>query len=177
MKIIFVRHGKTIEGAKKNWLVKRGRIQANFLAKRLKEFKIDKVYSSDLARAKQTAKIISKELKLPITLTSDLREYKIESMRRNKKDWESSEIKQFNELKSFLKKISKKPDKTLTVLLVCHGFTNRFIISHFLNINHKKLFFFRQKNTGINIVYWANKFKNWRLDVMNDFSHLQKIQK
>ncbi len=172
MKLIFVRHGKTSERGGDSFLIKRGRKQVVFLAKRLKKFKIDKIYSSDLARAKQTAKIISKELELPITITSDLREYSIDLLKKNKKNWTKEEIKQFKRLRSFLRKISKKPEKTENILLISHGITNRLIISYFLNILYKKMLSFRQKNTCMNIIYWANYSKNWRLETMNDYSHL-----
>lgn len=173
MKIIFIRHGKTTEKGS-NWLIKRGRMQVTELAKKLKIFKIDKIYSSDLARAKQTAKIISNELKLPVILTSALREHKGKILRENKKSWTKKEKKQFNELKSFLKEISKKPNKDETILLIDHGNTNRLIISNFLKMGTKKLLFFRQKNSCINMIYWTDKFKNWRLEIMDDYSHLPK---
>jgi len=171
MKIIFVRHGKTTEKGS-NWLIKRGRMQIKELAKKLKRFKIDKIYASDLARAKQTAKIISNELKLPVILTSSLREHSSKILRENKKYWNKEEKEQFKELKSFLKEISKKPNKDETILLIDHGNTNRLIISHFLKMSTKKLLFFRQKNSCINMIYWTEKFKNWRLEIMNDYSHL-----
>jgi len=173
MKIIFVRHGKTTEKGS-NWLIKRGRMQVRELAKKLKRFKIDKIYSSDLARTKQTAKIISNELKLPVTLTSALREHRGKILRENKKSWTKKEKEQFNELKSFLKEISKKPNRNETVLLIDHGNTNRLIIAHFLKMSTKKLLFFRQKNSCINMIYWMDKFKNWRLEIMNNYSHLPK---
>jgi broad specificity phosphatase PhoE len=173
MRIIFVRHGKTTE-KESNWLIRRGRMQAKELAKKLKRFKIDKIYASDLARAKQTAKIVSNELKLPVTLISSLREHRGRILKENKKYWNKEERKQFNELKSFLKEISKKPNKDETILLIDHGNTNRLIISHFLKMSTKKLLFFRQKNSCINMIYWTDKFKNWRLEIMNDYSHLSE---
>ena len=171
MKIIFVRHGKTTEKGS-NWLIRRGRMQVKELAKKLKRFKVDKIYASDLSRAKQTAKIISNELKLPVTLTSSLREHRGKILKENKKYWDKEEKDQFKELKSFLKEISKKPDKDEAILLVDHGNTNRLIISHFLKMGTKKLLFFSQKNSCINMIYWTEKFKNWRLEIMNDYSHL-----
>jgi broad specificity phosphatase PhoE len=127
MKIIFVRHGKTTEKGS-NWLIRKGRMQVVELAKKLKKFKIDKIYSSDLTRAKQTAKIISKELKLPVTITPALREYSTKVLRENKKYWTKEKKEQFNQFKSFLKEISKKPNKNETILLVDHGNVNRLII-------------------------------------------------
>lgn len=170
--MILVRHGRTSERGGNDWLIKGGRKQVSFLAKRLKKFKIDKIYSSDLARATQTSKIISKELKLPIEITSDLREYPVNILKKNKKNWVKEEIEQFKKLKSFLKKISKKPEKKEKILLISHGITNRLIISYFLNVSYKKMLFFRQKNTCMNIIYWSDYSKNWRLETMNDYSHL-----
>jgi len=57
MKVIFVRHGKTREGKDKEGLIKEGKKQALLLAKKFKNVKISKIYSSDLKRAKETAKI------------------------------------------------------------------------------------------------------------------------
>ena len=67
MKLIFVRHGETIEnqnhtiqGQTPGQLSEEGKEQARLVAERLKEVKIDKIFTSDLARAKDTAKEIAK---------------------------------------------------------------------------------------------------------------------
>jgi broad specificity phosphatase PhoE len=56
MKLFLIRHGDTkiIDGEAK--LTKKGILQSKELAKRLKDLKIDQIYSSDLERAKETAK-------------------------------------------------------------------------------------------------------------------------
>jgi broad specificity phosphatase PhoE len=67
MKIILTRHGETIEnkkGMSQGWLPGRlsslGKKQAKLVAKRLKDVRIDVIYTSDLARAHDTAKEIAK---------------------------------------------------------------------------------------------------------------------
>lgn len=67
MRLILVRHGETIENQKGitqghigGMLSKRGLTQAKLLAKRLSDIKIDLILTSDLKRAKDTAKIIAK---------------------------------------------------------------------------------------------------------------------
>ena len=70
-KIILVRHGESIanaegvsQGNKDEWidthLSKKGKEQADKVAQRLKNEKIDIIYSSDLKRAKETAEAINK---------------------------------------------------------------------------------------------------------------------
>jgi broad specificity phosphatase PhoE len=93
MKLILVRHGET-EGNKKNiaqgWsdggLSDNGRKQARLVSERLKNTKVDAIYSSDLSRAKETAEIIAKPHGLKVILMKDLREQnfgKANGMERN----------------------------------------------------------------------------------------------
>ncbi len=82
MKIFLIRHGEDDERYKGGWnrlpLINRGKKQvsklANYLAKRQKDFKIEKIVSSDILRTRQTAKIINNKLHLPIEFTRKLRE-------------------------------------------------------------------------------------------------------
>jgi broad specificity phosphatase PhoE len=79
--IYLVRHGRTdwnqkglIQGHSDIELDPEGKVQALGLAKELKNIKFDKVYSSDLLRAKQTADIIAFEHKLAVEARNVLRE-------------------------------------------------------------------------------------------------------
>jgi len=82
MKIFLIRHGEDDERYKGGWnrlpLISRGKRQvsklANYLEKRQKDFKIEKIISSDIVRTRQTAKIINNKLHLPIEYTRKLRE-------------------------------------------------------------------------------------------------------
>ena len=82
MRLILTRHGETIEnkmgiiqGHLPGKLSKLGKEQAKKLAKRLKNEKIDFIYSSDLARAADTAKEIAKfHPIIPVEFVEDLRE-------------------------------------------------------------------------------------------------------
>ncbi len=84
-KIILVRHGESIANAKgisqgnrNKWmdtsLTKKGKEQAKKLAERLKEEKIEVIYSSDLKRAKETAEEINKFHNLKIKFDKRLRD-------------------------------------------------------------------------------------------------------
>lgn len=82
MKIILVRHGETIEnknriiqGDMPGVLSELGVSQAKRIADRLKEEKIDYIYSSDLARSADTAKEIVKfHPDVPVEFIEELRE-------------------------------------------------------------------------------------------------------
>jgi 2,3-bisphosphoglycerate-dependent phosphoglycerate mutase len=79
--LLLVRHGETdwnakgrLQGHTDRPLNKRGRRQAQALAEELAEQEISAVYSSDLARARQTAEILAARLGLPVVVQPDLRE-------------------------------------------------------------------------------------------------------
>ncbi len=80
-RILLVRHGQSgknvagqFGGHSKTPLSKIGRRQAEETAKRLANENIDKIYSSDLPRATQTAEPLANQIKKTIQLTKDLRE-------------------------------------------------------------------------------------------------------
>ena len=80
-RIIFVRHGETFGNLKKmihghtnGRLSKNGLSQAKKLAKRLSEENIDVIYSSDLTRAKQTAREIAHYHDVPLYYDKRIRE-------------------------------------------------------------------------------------------------------
>lgn len=81
--IWLVRHGQTDWNLTGRWqgqaphapgLNDMGRAQALALLNQLKDIKISAIYSSDLLRARQTAKLISEPLGLTVTLEPRLRE-------------------------------------------------------------------------------------------------------
>jgi len=86
--LLLVRHGETdwnaegrLQGHTDRPLNDHGRRQAAALAERLAGEAIDAVYSSDLARARETAGILAERLGLPVVDDPDLRE-------RNWGNWE-----------------------------------------------------------------------------------------
>ncbi|MEX0920254.1 MAG: histidine phosphatase family protein [Candidatus Pacearchaeota archaeon] len=173
MEIIFIRHADK-EGMGENpSLTKKGIKQAKYLAKRLRKFKkFDEFYCSNLDRAKRTAEIVSKKIRVRPRVKESLNEFETEIFHERKPKWGKKEKRHYEELISFLKKISKNPDDKKRVLIICHGLTNRIILSYFLELDLDKTIRFRQRETGINSIYWVDKFENWRLKYWNDNNHI-----
>jgi broad specificity phosphatase PhoE len=81
VRIILIRHGQTTwnlesryQGHSDSMLSGLGRMQAKRLAERLKDERVDAVYSSDLRRASETAEAIADAHKLPVHTDPRLRE-------------------------------------------------------------------------------------------------------
>jgi len=141
MKIIVVRHGQTklnskhlINGWIDDVLTKDGLRQAKEASKKIPKG-IDIIYSSDLKRALDTAKILNKKLDLKIVPSVNLREINFGSLegkffsndliiphRSMKYNWHPYGGESFGDVKKrllkFLKKIRKDNKK---VLIVTHG--------------------------------------------------------
>ena len=174
MKIYLVRHAeKESEGENPN-LTKKGIKQATVLAKRLNKIKFAEFYCSDLNRAKQTAKIVLKVIQLKPKIELSLNEFESSDIKKDLSKWDKEERKRLKNLIYFLNKITRKPEKEENVLIICHGITNRIILSYLLKIQMKKVIVFFQHETCINKLDWSEKFGNWRLKKMNDHSHLSK---
>jgi alpha-ribazole phosphatase/probable phosphoglycerate mutase len=79
--ILLVRHGETdwnvdrrVQGHSDTPLNDTGRAQASALGRELAEEEIDAVYSSDLVRAHETARLVADPRRLAVTAIRDLRE-------------------------------------------------------------------------------------------------------
>jgi broad specificity phosphatase PhoE len=149
MRLIIVRHGQTEEnlehimiGHMPGKLTKEGIEQARKLALRLKDEKIDVIYSSDLKRAKDTTKeIIKYHSEINVNFTKKLRETdfgSITGIKLKDVDWKNlpKDVETLNQLysrgKNFLDKIYSKHKKD-TVLFVCHGAIKGAIIGVILD--------------------------------------------
>ncbi len=180
MILILVRHGEVIDKENPN-LTRLGRLQVMKLAKRLKKEKIDYVYSSNLKRAIQTAKIIAKERSQEIKFTPLIREIPDEIIERHRKYWKNKKLnnKRLKEIRKFIKKLEKK-HKNETVLLIGHAKVNRAIIHVLTGLNLYDLYILKQYHACINILKKEKltgkirKDKVWRIILLNSVEHLPK---
>lgn len=195
-----VRHGQTnwnilgkTQGHGNSDLTKKGEEQAIELAKAMVNYPIDLIYSSDLGRAVQTAKIIGDKIGVEIEETPALREMGfgewegllIEEIKKNHSKiydtWRNephlAEIPGGETLHiikdrvdKFIEEINKKYDNK-HILLVSHSVTVRVMLLSFLNSGVENIYRIKQDNTALNIV----EFRNYGpvVQKMNDTSHIK----
>src|SRR4051812_9194561 len=138
--LILVRHGETdwnadgrLQGHTDRPLSDHGRRQARELGDQLKDEEpadkeLEAIYSSDLARARETAEIVGERLGLPIVLDPDLREKDwgtwegLSAVERDRVEFvgESTEAHQERILRA-LRRISEGHPEGGSVLVVTHG--------------------------------------------------------
>jgi broad specificity phosphatase PhoE len=133
--LLLVRHGETdwnadgrLQGQTDRPLSDYGRRQARQLADALAAEKLDAVYASDLARARETAEIVAARLRLPVVLDPDLREKDwgtwegLTAVERERVEFvgESTEAHQERMLRA-LRRISERHADGGSVLVVTHG--------------------------------------------------------
>ena len=138
--LLLVRHGETdwnadgrLQGQTDRPLSHFGRRQARQLGEQLKDDelegeKLEAIYSSDLARARETAEIVGELLGVPVVLDADLREKDwgtwegLTSVERDRVEFvgESTEAHQERILRA-LRRISERHPGDGRVLVVTHG--------------------------------------------------------
>ena len=149
--IYFVRHGQTnwnitkrIQGQVDIPLNENGREQARNISEEIANLKIDKIISSDLSRAKETAEIINQRMQKKLIIDERLREINyglIEGTRRldlSEKTWKiydtepeklhaESKKDVYERIKSFFEEIhSSNNDEN--ILVVTHGGILRMVM-------------------------------------------------
>src|SRR6476646_1743167 len=133
--LLLVRHGETdwnaegrLQGHTDRPLSDYGRRQARRLAEDLEGEELEAIYSSDLARARETAEIVGERLGLPTLLDPDLREKDwgtwegLNSVERDRVEFvgESTEAHR-DRILDALRRISERHPGDGRVLVVTHG--------------------------------------------------------
>jgi broad specificity phosphatase PhoE len=172
MRLIITRHGETIEnlngilqGQMQGTLSKNGIIQAQRLSQRLKDEKIDYIFSSDLKRAIDTTKEIIKYHKdSKLSYVKELREKHLgefEGKRKDEVGWDAKSLtasklpEDGESMESFLQRVRGFLDKIIseynrdTVLFVCHGGVSKTLISHILGKDISQIE--RIENTSVSL--------------------------
>lgn len=199
-RVIFVRHGETLWNQSKRYqghsdipLNETGIEQGKKVAKGLAGEKISAIYSSDLGRAVQTAKIIGAEHGLEPIMIKDFREV-------NFGLWEGLTYEEIMaEWPEVLSAIYEKPGGTLipggesfddvqkrtvgglgkclanhkeeTIVVVSHGGTMRVLLCDALGLPVEKMWSLQQDSTAINIVTYFETTKV--VSLVNDTCHLR----
>jgi broad specificity phosphatase PhoE len=143
--LLLARHGETDWNAERRWqghadlpLNERGRGQARALAEDLAaDERIDIVYSSDLARARETASIVADRLGLELVLEPDLREIAVGSRQGRTwieiddgPDWDGEPIENHaRRIIDGLVRVARWHEEG-RVLVVTHGGSMRRVYEH-----------------------------------------------
>lgn len=188
MKLILTRHGETIEnklgitqGHLPGRLSKLGKEQAQKLALRLKDEKIDAIYSSDLARAADTTEMIARYHKgVPVYFVRELRERDHGLLTGKKKDKMPQGVDYKQEpLQDMQKRAKHVLDQAYakhhnsTVLFVAHGAINNVMMTIILNKPAEYAWEIpSQYNTAVNIFEIREDGKH-KIHLLNCKKHLE----
>jgi broad specificity phosphatase PhoE len=181
MKIFLIRHGQSIANSKgilqgqrvDSPLSELGKIQAEKISHRLKNEKIDAIYSSDLLRAKETAEKISLYHQKEIILDKRLREFDAGNFMGMENTWiefEKYKIKEaklrgiekhqvkaiggeseedhFLRVKEFFNEVKIKHSKN--IIIVAHGGTNKILFGIIGHTSRNKIYSIPQGNCCLN---------------------------
>jgi broad specificity phosphatase PhoE len=133
--LLLVRHGETdwnadgrLQGQTDRPLSDYGRRQARKLAEALEGEELEAIYSSDLARARETAEIVGERLGLPVELDPELREKDwgtwegLTAVERDRVEFvgESTQAHQ-ERILGALRRIAERHPRDCRVLVVTHG--------------------------------------------------------
>ena len=196
--LMLVRHGETEWNAQRRYqgqsdvpLSEFGKWQAELVAVRLAEQKIDAVYASDLKRAWGTAQVIAEKSGLDITSEPRLRELKfgiLEGLTFDEAQEQYPEmlaawlddfhqtpegaetIDMFNtRVVSLLDDLKNKHDEQ-TVLLVAHGGPLSELLRVILELSPEKRWYLELENASLSEVLIAEEYVS--LKRLNDTCHL-----
>lgn len=201
-KIYLIRHGQSewnvlnkIQGQVNTELTELGKKQGQAIANRLMNSNIDFIYSSDLNRALDTAKIIAEKINKPLVINESLREINFgvwegltgielrKDYKEEQKTWRKSPEKLILPGAESLEVLSERVMKWMNSILkencgkdiaiVSHSATLKIMLLGLLDmpLTHYKNFTF--SNVGLSIVELRN-YNNVLIN-LNDISHLEGL--
>ena len=203
LEIDLVRHGESlynregkVQGHTNSPLTALGREQARRVAEVLKDRGVEAIYTSDLARALETARIIGEVLGLEPVVLEGFREIAlgewegrpIDEIRRE--DWGNLErwysrpmdarIPGAESLEDFRKRVLATFQGVLEehregrIALVSHGGVLSVIISHVLGLDLNNLWHFRLNNASLSRVVYGYLVP--KLVLLNDTCHMNGLE-
>jgi len=198
MDLLVIRHGqseadilKVIEGRANYNLTELGHKQAEVMAKWVKEnYSINKIYSSPLNRAKQTAEHISKVTGIKINFENDLMEWNnglIAGLSREEADKKYPEQKKYPHTRIYeqesyidfrmraeiiLSKVINENDEEKTIVIVSHGGMINMLFKSFLESPINSKISVKSSDTGIH--HWRINNENKEIILCNSIEHIKK---
>jgi phosphoserine phosphatase len=185
-RLYLARHGETewnkdnrVQGSIDITLSDKGREQAKWLVKSLQDaHHPDVTFSSDLSRAKETARIVTEGLNLskpvenPLLREINCGRWEGLSINELEKDFPKEyELWRLNadyrcpggesvldvkkRIESFFKEQREQLSRAETVMIVAHGLFNRALLAHIMNLGLQECRYFEQDNAALNIFAWG----------------------
>jgi broad specificity phosphatase PhoE len=197
MTIYLIRHGESTQGKEDAYrvLTTAGIRQAELTGQRLKKYGIERLYTSDMARAVQTADIINKSLLVNTLLRRDLREIDTGSFQNNwnvMNEFYPDFVRKFSEHivdvpypggesgLDVMLRASNVIDEILSsglksVAVVAHGGTIRVLLCGILGLEQQRRFYIGLpfSNCGISVVKYVEKENRFYVHTINDSAHLE----
>lgn len=193
--LYIVRHGETIENLEEviqgslldGRLSEKGKEQARILGKKLRNIKVDKIYSSDLGRAVETTKEILKNHNVPVDYIPELKERSYGSIQGKTiqeagiKNYKGAYLYSLNQEGIFsdaesLKSIDERVDRIIqkifksegsVFILVGHEWINSYLVNKLLRENYvfheqdnASFHYFKLDENGKVLEYKLNNNKN-----------------
>lgn len=203
MILILVRHGETdwnrtgrCQGVADIELNNNGRKQVRELAESLKNLDIAAVYSSDLRRALETARVIARHHSISVSIDEDLREMnqgELEGLMFSEireryvhvlKEWRESPETLILPSGESLLEVQRRAWKAFekvhrrhageTVVAVSHNLTITTLLCKITGVGLKGFRNFNLQAASKNIIVSRNG--NIEVDVLNDVSHLSPVE-
>jgi len=201
MKIFLIRHGQTdynknfkLQGRIDIELNRTGFNQSEILAKRLSTYGLKKIYTSDLKRAVQTAKVIEKHTGADVRLSPLLREIDMG-------DWQGLDWDQIKQnypkyyadwsqyatdmpypggecgndvIKRFQTLIGQIEFSDANLAMVTHSGFIKTVVSSLLCMPVEKRFFMTVENCSISVLNSDRELDRLRVLRLNDSAHFEK---
>ncbi len=195
-KILLIRHGETLwnrefrkQGQRDVPLSDLGREQAAKLAGYLKDETFSAIYASDLSRAKETAQLVAKPHRLPVTVFPEFRERNFgeweglmdEEVKRKYPDWKEVTLNGgkygVETVKAMQKRFSEKCEELARehfggqIAIVAHGLCIHMFL-HAVTGGEYGPQREKSKNTSMTrLIYHQNG--RWTVESYNEVQHLQ----
>lgn len=181
-------------------LSEEGRMQADLLRRRLGNYSIDALYSSNLLRARQTAKILNESLGLEHYIREELREISFGALEGHTDEYIEEHFAGFKaEQKRMAEDIPYPEGENGTsvyerampviqeiiqsgkknILVVTHGGTIRVLVAALFGRSQASRFHFgvSLENTGITQLVYHPEYDRFYLERFNDYAHLEGHEK
>lgn len=175
-----------------------GRTQATLLAERLKGYGIEKLYASELLRARETAQIIQEQLQVELEILPDVQEIDFGGFTGKTDEVIRQQYEEFRKERAMhkedlaypeggecgedvvkrvmpqLQRLCKREENR--VALVTHGGVIRSVCTYILHGNQrdKLKFAIDMENTSMTHLIYDEERKFFFLERFNDFAHLEQ---